>query len=137
MNIEDLTPHIGKTISFKLYPEAIISDDFTDVLLEGITNWQQVSFIDPIQKHVNVYPTLPAGTPNDYRGYLYAIVRLPLSNETTAVGLPWINESTFRASSTTDIIVTIRGRAITDIDTIRNILTAQGFTNISIDTHSN
>lgn len=136
MNVSDLFPHIGKTISFKLYPSAIITDDFTDVLLESIATYSQVSFIDPQQMHVNVYPTLPPGTPNDYQAYLYAVLRLPLSGKTVAVGVPWIDASTFSVASATDIVVTIRGKGIEDIDTIRSILTAQGFTNISVKTNS-
>lgn len=136
MNANDLMPHIGKTISFQLYPSAVISDDFTDVILEGVTSYNQVTYIDPQQMHVNVYPTLPPNSPNDYRAYLYALIRLP-SGKNTAIGLPWIDATTFSVASNTDIIVTIRGKGVDDIQTIRQILTGQGFSDLSIVTHSN
>lgn len=127
---------IGKTISFRLIPESVISDDFTDVVLEGIVAWDQVKFIDPAELHVKVYPTLPAGTPNDFRAYHYAIIRLPTEEKTTAVGLPWIDPTSVKTASKTDIVVTITGAGVSDIDNIRSLLQSRNYTVSNIVTKS-
>lgn len=118
---------VGKTISFRLIPESVISDNFTDVVLEGIVTWDQVKYIDPAETHIKVYPTLPAGTPNDYRGYLYAVIRLPTEDKTTAVGLPWIDPTSVKTVSKVDVIVTISGAGVTDIDDIRKLLLSRNY----------
>lgn len=118
---------VGKTISFRLIPESVISDDFTDVVLEGIVTWDQVKYIDPAETHIKVYPTLPEGTPNDYRAYLYAVIRLPTEGKTTAVGLPWIDPTSVKTVSKVDIIVTISGAGVTDIDDIRKLLLSRNY----------
>lgn len=127
---------VGKTISFRLIPETVISDDFTDVVLEGIVTWDQVKYIDPAQQHQKVYPTLPEGAVNDYRGYLYAVVRLPIEERTTAVGLPWIDPESVKTASKTDIIVTITGSGVQDIDDIRALLASRNYTVSNIVTKS-
>lgn len=127
---------IGKTISFRLIPESVISDNFTDVILEGIVTWDQVKYIDPAELHIKVYPTLPTGTPNDYRGYHYAVIRLPNEEKTTAVGLPWIDPTSVKTVSKTDIIVTITGAGVADIDDIRALLSSRNYTVSSIVTKS-
>jgi hypothetical protein len=126
---------VGKTVSFRLIPEAVISDNFTDVILEGITTWDQVKYIDPAVKHQLVYPTLPEGTPNDYRGYLYAIIR-PAVGDVTAVGLPWIDPLSVKTVSKTDIIITISGSGVSDIDDIRALLSSRNYTVSNIVTKS-
>ena len=127
---------IGKTISFRLIPETVISDNFTDVVLESIATWDQVKFIDPANLHQKVYPTLPNGAVNDYRGYLYAIIRLPIEERITAVGLPWIDPASVKTASKTDIIVTISGSGVQDIDDIRSLLASRNYTVSNIVTKS-
>lgn len=127
---------VGKTISFRLIPESVVSDNFTDVVLEGIVTWDQVKYIDPAELHLKVYPTLPTGTPNDYRGYLYAVIRLPTVKKTTAVGLPWIDPNSVKTVSKTDIIVTISGAGVTDIDDIRALLLSRNYNVSNIVTKS-
>lgn len=127
---------VGKTISFRLIPETIITDNFTDVVLEAIATYDQVQFIDPATQHQKVYPTLPEGAVNDYRGYLYGIIRLPVENRVTAVGLPWIDPQSVKTVSKTDIVVTISGSGVNDIDDIRSLLASRNYTVANITTKS-
>lgn len=123
---------IGKTVTFQVYPSGIISDDFTNVTVVGIvTHEAATAYIRPAILHTSVYPSLPTGTPNDYRLYEYALIRKP-DGVMTAVGLPWIKMETVVIADTIDIVVTIRGKGINDIDRIRQILVQNNIPNIEV-----
>lgn len=123
---------IGMVISFQLYPSAILTDDFTDVKLIGLVNYEGAGlYISPAQKHATVYPTLPANTPNDYRLYEYAIIRKQ-DGKVTAVGVPWIKEETLTISQTVELVITVRNKSIDDIPRLRQILTQNRFADIDV-----
>lgn len=127
---------IGMVISFQLYPSAILTDDFTDVKLLGIVNHEGASlYISPAQKHATVFPTLPVGTPNDYRLYEYAIVRKP-DGKVTAIGVPWVKAETLTIAQTVELLITVRNKSIDDIPRLRQILTQNRFTDIDVDVKS-
>lgn len=127
----------GKVIGFQVYPSAILTDDFSDVKLIGIVTHEGVSsWISPSMMHANVYPTLPEGTPNDYRAYEYVIIRKQ-DGSVTALGLPWIKEDTVTVADSVELIVTIRDKSITDIPRLRQILTSNNFSNIDVSVKAN
>lgn len=127
---------IGMVLSFQLYPSAILTDDFTDVKLIGLVNHEAASvYMSPAQKHATVYPTLPIGTPNDYRLYEYAIIRKQ-DGKMTAVGVPWIKADTVTVSQTVELLITVRNKSIDDIPRLRQILTQNRFTDIDVDVKS-
>lgn len=123
---------LGKVVSFQIYPSAIITDEFTNVRLIGLINYEVATgYIEPASMHANVYPTLPTGTPNDYRLYEYVIIR-KADGKMTALGLPWIKEDTIVVAGSTDLQITIRGKSIDDIPRLRQILTTNNFTDFDI-----
>lgn len=128
---------IGKVIGFQVYPSAILTDDFSDVKLIGFVNYEGVaSWISPAVLHATVYPTLPEGVPNDYRAYEYVLLRKQ-DNTVAALGLPWIKEDTVTVSDSVELIVTIRGKSISDINNLRQVLTSNNFTDIDININAN
>ncbi len=127
---------IGKTVSFQVYPSAILTDDFRDVKIVGVVNYEAAnSYISTARMHTNVFPTLPTGTPDDYRLYEYALIRKQ-DGKLTAIGVPWIRETSIEVTGTIEIIITIRDKGIDDIPRIRQILTQNGIGNIAITTNS-
>jgi hypothetical protein len=130
MNIDSSL--IGKTISFEIYPSAILSDDFTNVTVcaiashEGVTN-----YIQPAIMHAKVYPALPDTVPVDYRLIDYVVIRLP-NGTLTALGIPWIKEVTVTVSGSIELIATIRGQSVSDIARIRQILSENNITDVTI-----
>lgn len=131
ISIED----IGKTASFSIYPSAIIRDGFKDVRIEAVATADTATKYNLAELHANVYGTLPEGVPNDYRSYKYLIVRFP-SGETMAIGLPWIIDSSFELYSTTNINIEVRGKGVENVDELRRILAARGYTDVSFTTTS-
>lgn len=126
--------NIGKTASFKVFP-SIIKDDFTNVKILGVVSYEDAEGFGVAETHVKVYPTLPAGTPNDYRAYNYLKLRFP-NGKVDVIGLPWVEENSVRIFSTMDIVITIRNKGVEDIDTLRMILAANGYQDVSIATNA-
>lgn len=122
--------HIGKTASFRLHSAAIIPIDFTSVVILGIGGYEVVPFIDPASLHVSIYPTLPAETPNDYRLYQYAIVRLP-NGVVTAVGLPWIDETSLKIETNSNVELVVPNADATDISKLKVILAGHGYHDVT------
>lgn len=121
---------IGKIVSFTVYPSSIIGTLFEKVTVLAILDAESAfQFIDPISLHANVYPTLPLGTPNNYRSYAYAKVKL-LDGQVTCVGLPWINEASIEIHTNTTFRFTINNRPAGDYQRVRNLLLLNGFDDI-------
>lgn len=90
MSVEKLA--IGNTVSFDVYPE-ILGTPYQRVRVLAVLDMDTTRYLnfDPVAMHANVYPSLPAGTPNRPDGYSY--LKLRLENGTiTCVGIPWIRE---------------------------------------------
>lgn len=107
MAIEDLLKP-KSMVSFDVYPVAILGTGYVNATVLGIIDGStaQALGFDPEQMHVNVYPTLPPGTPNHFSDYLYVRIRLE-NNTTTVVGLPWIKEETITLVQFGTLYVTI------------------------------
>jgi len=115
-----------------LYPSAIIGTQFSNVKVKAILDAESTfQWIDPISRHANVYPTLPPGVPNDWRGYNYAKVELP-DGQVTCVGLPWIDEGSIQIHVNTTIQVTLTNVEPTDLNRIRDLLVLNGYSNLSV-----
>lgn len=129
----DAKDYLGKMVSFQLWPSTIITDDFTQVKIVGVVGSEAAqSYISPARQHTLVYPMLPEGTPNDYRLYDYILVRKQ-DNTLTAVGIPWVKESTLTVIGSTEYVVTIRDKTNDDLALLRRVLMENNFTNFSID----
>lgn len=84
---------IGLNYSFEVYPAAILGNDFKNVKLMAILDNDSANqIIQTKPMHVNVYPYLPSGTPNNPASYNYLKV-LTASGQVTCIGIPWIKES--------------------------------------------
>lgn len=124
---------IGKVVSFTVYPAAIIGTAFSRVRILGIVDADTVRVFgrDPAALHANVFPTLPVGTPNNYRAYSYLKVKLP-SGQDEFVGLPWINIGTIAIHANTQYRVDVFDANAGDAQAIREALVMRGFNNIVI-----
>jgi hypothetical protein len=89
--------------------------------------------VDTMALHAQVYPFLPAGTPDDPTLATYIKIRLP-SGDTTILGNTWINTSTVKEIKRTTIVATIKDVTPNDLDTIRRVLLANGFEHIDLTT---
>lgn len=81
--------------------------------------------------HVNVFPYLPEGTPNDASQYDYMCVRMG-NGEKTIIGMPWIKLDTVELIDSRTCVATIDDVSGADLERIRAALAQNGFDKISL-----
>lgn len=118
--------------SFTLYPATVIRGDFTDVTIMAIMDYDSALQLGDIPSiHTNVFPYLPAGTPNDPSQYDYVKIKLS-SGVITVLGMPWINQTTITLVQSLTATVIIEGVSNNDGPRILNALVQNGFNNVSV-----
>lgn len=120
--------HIGKVVSFNLYPASILGTNYNlSKVLAILDADTAMAYVDVSQLHTSVYGTIP--DPNkpvdDYRSYSY--LKLQLSNgQTGIIGIPWIDgELTIHQNNT--IRADISNVGASDVAKIRTMLIANGY----------
>jgi hypothetical protein len=86
----------GARISFEVIPDAYLSNNFTNVVLEMVATPRiaQALGLDIAVAHRNVYPSLIAAgvsVPNDPTQYNYVRVTFD-GGESVILGVPWIRD---------------------------------------------
>lgn len=131
-----LTPQnftIGEVVSFNFYPASILGTGYKNAKVLAIIDMGTAIILgyDPAALHANVYPTLPAGVPNDPSEYSY--LKLLLANgQTTVVGISWIIDNSLTVVSVSSIQFTVNGVSPSDQNTIIQALAAAGFTAVNM-----
>lgn len=117
----------GNTISFEVYPASILGTRFDNVKVMGTFDKDTARmWIDPDAMHVNVFPTLPSGVPDDPNQYQF--VKLKHTNGSiTILGVPWIREDTIQISQKGTLTVTVNDVGPADRDRIIRALSANGY----------
>ena len=132
-----LTPEqlpLNSTVSFQFYPSSsILGLGMTNVKVLGWIHARFAQYIgvDPIAMHANVFPTLPAGTPNNFEGYPWIHLRLPNGTE-TAIGLPWIKDETLVIATTRKMQFTVDNVTPAGQELILRALAANGYQAVDV-----
>lgn len=123
---------LGTTVSFSTYASAILGA-FEKVKIEGIVDYNVVrQFIDPATLHANVYGSLPVGeVPDDFTKYYYLVLMQSNGNK-TAIGLPWVDETTIQLIASTTVIITVDNAGVNDLPSIKEALAINGFTSVDV-----
>lgn len=118
----------GSTIDFDVWPSQVLGASFKSMKVEAILDFETTRFfkLDPASMHAMVYPTLPTGTPNDFRAYSYLKLRHP-NGDIQCLGVPWIKADTVVAKTTQEITAVIRNAKVGDLEQVRLALVAAGF----------
>lgn len=122
----------GKIVSFEVYPSAILGDNYRTVKLLSIVDFSTARmYSDVANLAISVYPTLPVGTPKDYKRYNY--LKVEFSNgEIDCVAIHWINLDTVQFH--TDIVATVKIKLdnIDSVDKVRRLLVANNLNLLEI-----
>lgn len=123
---------MGKVISFEVYPVAKLGDKFKAVRVEGFLDYTTAKLYEDIDAlAVAVYPSLPEGTPRDYKHYQYVKVRH--SNDAVSIiAVPWINSDTLKINKETVVHVRLVLDHANSVEVLRKNLVANGFSNFEI-----
>jgi hypothetical protein len=126
---------LGQVLSFDTYAAQVLGNNFQGATVLGLLDPQSANqVIDIVGSHANVYPILQqAGIvlPNDPTQYNYVKLRTQ-SGKITALGMPWINESTITATTSQVITATISCVTSTDVQGVQNALISNGYTSINV-----
>ena len=125
--------NIGQVVTFNVYPTGIIQTNFSRVTVNAIIDaaLARDCGIDPVALHAQVWPTLPPGVPNVYNGYNYLKLTLP-NGTVTAVGVPWINWSSFVVNANIAAQINLQDIVEADLARLKTILLANGFQSFQI-----
>lgn len=122
----------GNILSFEVYPAAVIGTHFDDVKVMGVFDSDTARmWIDPEALHVNVYPTLPAGTPDDPEQYQFVKLK-HLNGNISIIGVPWIREDTIQISQKGTFTFKVEDVGPVDRDRIIKALAANGYRPTSV-----
>lgn len=131
LNTNDIV--LGSIVSFELYPSMMIASSYTRARVEAILGFADANkYIDAKAVHINVYPTLPGGTPNKPESYYYLKLKL-LSGEVTVVGVPWIKELTYVVVESNSFRFTVPNVSVDDEAIIRTQLAALGYKMVDVE----
>jgi hypothetical protein len=121
------------TVSFSVYPAAALPSSYKNVKVLAIIDDTTARALGHSvqEKHVNVYPSLPAGTPDDPTAYMYVRIQHP-SGEFEILGLPWIRESTIVSMNFDVLYAKISQVKPDDYEHILALLGANGYDHVEL-----
>ena len=123
---------IGSVVNFSMYAESILGSGYKGATVLAILDAGSASdYINPATIHASIYPILPKGTPNNYKDYLYLKIRTN-SGQVTAVGLPWIDDSTYAVQQAAKMTIVLDSVDPSDQANVAAALSALGFTDAAI-----
>ena len=125
-----------KIVSFNIFASSALGGHVRNSKVVGVVPYSRVAAntgLDPAQLHNIVAPSLPPGSPVTYRDYNYVLLQPPGTTMLRAIGMPWI-DGDITVDQEAVISVKIYGHNISEIDDIRRLLIAGGFTQVEITT---
>ena len=130
--VPDIQFKLRGVYNFDVYPSALLGTSYSNVTILAVMDpTSAAKEIDIQALHVQAYPTLPAGTPNDPAGYDYVKILLTSGRE-TILGIAWINASTVNQVLSNVITATIANVSAADIPRIMNALVQNGYNNVKL-----
>jgi len=118
--------------SFDVYPSAILGTSFQNVTILSIMDYESaLNFGDIASLHINVFPYLPEGSPDDPTATDYVRIRTS-SGAATILGVNWINPATIEQVTSQRAIATIEGVTNSDVPRILNALVQNGFNQVEV-----
>jgi hypothetical protein len=123
---------LNSLVNFSQYAPAIIGQGYQGAKILAILDADSANaYINTATVHASVFPFLPAGTPNDPTGYPYLKIKTA-SGQTTAVGLPWIQDDSFVVQTAAKLTIVIDSVSPADQNNITAMLAALNITNFTI-----
>lgn len=113
--------------SFNTHAPSILGTSVRNAKLIAILDYEvAASFTTPNTSHANIFPHLPAGTPNNPQKYTYLLFQMESGDKVVYANV-WIDEQTLRETTTSTITVVIENAVSGDEVKIRNLLSLSGY----------
>lgn len=113
--------------NFTVYAPALFSDTFRQSKVVGIIDYEtakKYTNIDLMQRQI--YPLLPANTPDKVADYTYILLELS-SGIQTVLAYPWIIENSIQEVSTMNLVATVYDVDDSDVNVIRDFMNSMGY----------
>lgn len=118
--------------NFLAATQAILGTGYEGAKVMAILDAETANnYINTATLHANLYPMLPAGTPNDPTAYPYLKLKLA-SGQTTVVGLPWIDDSSWVVQQRAKMTIVTDALTPDDQNKVKLALNSAGFSNFTI-----
>jgi hypothetical protein len=124
--------NINKSYSFKTLAPSVLGASFKNFKCLGIFDYNTAAqYINPNERHAQIYPLLPAGTSNDPTTYTYLLFQSP-SGVKTVLALEWIDSASVSLLTYSSLAITVPNAGSADVKKIRDMLVIMGYSGISI-----
>ena len=125
---------IGKTYTFSTASPVFLGSVIESAKLKAIVDADTARLFKPIdQLFASIYPSLPAGTPNDVTAVQYYVFE-GLNGAKIVMAETWIVESSIKVIEHVTIKVEIPSASLADVETVRLALAAAGVKDFVIST---
>lgn len=119
---------LNKVYTFSTLAPSVLGATFSNVKVEGIVTYSEAIKNIPVDSmHANIYPLLPAGTPANYKDYIFVVIR-SAANIKTTLAYPWIDEQSVRLVTKTSLQYNIVDAGEEDKVKIDKFLKSLGYT---------
>lgn len=120
---------VGKLLHFETYLGERFSNMRLACFVDALTAVRLG--LDAAAKHQQYFGSLPAGTPDDWRSYQYALF-YNVEQQTVILGVPWIRESSITENDNPPRIYTVYGATDEQDASIRAMFRGNGITNFEV-----
>ncbi len=118
---------LRSSYSFDTYAPNILGATIRNLTLIAIVDYSIASnYVTPNTLHVNIYPYLPKGTPNNPERYTYLLFENE-HGEKIVLANTWIVENSIKESTKNIITIVIENASSGDETDIRNLLSLRGY----------
>lgn len=122
----------NKVYSFDMWPAALYGASFKNVTVLGtISEKLARASINTREQHINAYPFLPVGTPNNPEAYEYIQIQTQ-QGEVTTLGIAWIKADSIQEISSRNYRVRVKADA-SELPRLRNALLTSNFKEFEIE----
>lgn len=128
---------LNRVYSFDTNAPAILGARIENAKLTGILDFDSARRYDEVHlKYRNIYPLLPAGTPDQPEECIYYKFKAE-NGSVLVLADQWINESSIEMISSITAVITITDTSVQDANRIRDALHSLGYFNFSIKLNNN
>lgn len=123
---------IGKVVTFQVYPDYILGMSFNRCKVLGLLDAETARLLTDIASlSTAALPSLPVGTPSDYRNYVYVKVKLANGND-VVVAQPWIKGDTLKIHEDVSCTLKVDRISADDVQRIVNILKSYNYNYVTV-----
>jgi len=124
--------NIGDTVTFSVYPAAILGTKFNNCVILSILDYATVKLlgIDPDAMHAKIVGYLPdsqkQGSWATAEGYSWLKIKLA-NGSITAIGVTWINADTIVINTSNTITLVLTGATQQDMTKLAVMMSSNGY----------